>query len=237
MANASIENQTAKSNPPAFGPARAGQLLIALLKIAIGGAVAGAVVSTAVLAGAQPGLDADSIYSPIEIVEGAINILQSVVFAITAVAFLRWFHGATLAARALGAAGLTISPGWAVGWFFVPIAMFWKPWQAMKKLWMASKNPCDWAAQRTPAAIAWWWTLWLCSLGLGQIYFQLTLRGQSLAVLAQTCGLLADLLDVPLCLVLIRLVKEIGAMQRAATEQATLPVNARAQESGDKLGG
>jgi hypothetical protein len=218
MANASVENQTV--TPPAPVPARSGGFLIAMLRVAAGGALAGVIISTAVLSGAQPGLGEDSIYSPIELVEGAINIFQAVVFLITAGAFLRWMYRASLAARALGATGLAISPGWAVGWFFVPIAMFWKPFQAMKQLWHGSRNPRDRAAQRPPAAIAIWWTLWLLTLGLGQVYFHLTLRGQSLATLAQSCGLLADLLDVPLCLLLVRLVSEIDARQRDAAHHS-----------------
>ena len=40
-------------------------------------------------------------------------------------------------ARAFGSS-MSISPGWAAGWFFVPIANLWMPYQAMKEIWQGS---------------------------------------------------------------------------------------------------
>jgi hypothetical protein len=41
-------------------------------------------------------------------------------------------------ARALGATGMRFTPGWCVGWYFVPIMNLFRPYQAMKEIWMAS---------------------------------------------------------------------------------------------------
>ena len=38
-----------------------------------------------------------------------------------------WIFNAACNARAFGAKGLQISPGWAVGWYFVPIMWLFKP--------------------------------------------------------------------------------------------------------------
>ena len=59
--------------------------------------------------------------------------------------------------RALGATGLEFTPGWAVGWFFVPIAGFFKPFQAMREIWKASKNPLRWQEEATGSVVGWWW--------------------------------------------------------------------------------
>ena len=40
-------------------------------------------------------------------------------------------------ARAFGAP-MSNSPGWAAGWFFVPVAFWWKPYYAMKEIWQGS---------------------------------------------------------------------------------------------------
>ena len=62
-------------------------------------------------------------------------------------------------ARAFGAP-LSNSPGWAAGWFFVPIAFWWKPYYAMKEIWQGSDpdpavNPLQ---ARVSALLPWWWT-------------------------------------------------------------------------------
>ena len=35
----------------------------------------------------------------------------------------------------------SFTPGWSVGWFFVPIMNPWKPFQAMREIWQASAEP------------------------------------------------------------------------------------------------
>lgn len=52
------------------------------------------------------------------------------------------------------------TPGWAVGWYFIPIANFWKPYGAMKEIVQASTVREGLAASLLPT----WWTLWLASL-------------------------------------------------------------------------
>lgn len=79
-----------------------------------------------------------------------------------------WIVRANKNVRALGAVGLRESPGWALGWFFVPLFCIWRPWIAMKQLWHASHDPVGWAMQGKAVIVAIWWTLWLASNGLGR---------------------------------------------------------------------
>src|SRR5262249_29946861 len=44
------------------------------------------------------------------------------------IALLVWVYRANRNARALGAEGLAYSPGWSVGWFFVPLANLVMPY-------------------------------------------------------------------------------------------------------------
>lgn len=32
----------------------------------------------------------------------------------------------------------TMTPGWAVGFYFIPIALIWKPFQGMSQIWSAT---------------------------------------------------------------------------------------------------
>ena len=57
-------------------------------------------------------------------------------------------HRANYNARQLGAADMRFTPGWAVGWHFIPIAWFWKPYQAMTEIWRASVNARPTGARR-----------------------------------------------------------------------------------------
>jgi hypothetical protein len=80
---------------------------------------------------------------------------------VTAVVWCVWqFHGHTnLVKRHV--AGLRHSPGWAVGWWFVPIANLWKPLRAMSELARGSDDPEGWRAARRPWSLTPWWLAWL----------------------------------------------------------------------------
>ncbi|WP_028777590.1 DUF4328 domain-containing protein [Shimazuella kribbensis] len=56
---------------------------------------------------------------------------------------------------------LRMTPGWAVGWYFVPIANFYKPYQGMKDVWDA----CDTGNEKksTSSLIKWWWIFFVSS--------------------------------------------------------------------------
>ncbi|MBV9996984.1 MAG: DUF4328 domain-containing protein [Caulobacteraceae bacterium] len=72
-----------------------------------------------------------------------------------------WIYRAACNVRALGARGLQSSPGWAVGWYFVPVMCLFKPFTAMEEIWQASMAPAKWRLQRPPNLLRWWWASWL----------------------------------------------------------------------------
>ncbi len=191
------------------------RLVLTMLRISLATSAISALVAAAVLLVGKATDDNERLRQGVELAEGGVNLVQSMVFLMTSISFLRWVHRANVNARGLGAQGMKFTPGWAVGWFFVPIALLWKPFHAMKQLWQASCDPEHWAAQEPPAKLNTWWMLWLLWNILGQLYFHLTLRGQSLALAAAVCGLLSDLAGIPLCLALMRVVTSIDEMQRA----------------------
>jgi len=95
------------------------------------------------------------------------------VFALTAAIFLMWFHRSYRNLDALGADGLQIGPDWAVGWWFVPVACCWRPYQAAVEIWQASdpKAPARTSLESRrirghAALLAFWWATWLISLVL-----------------------------------------------------------------------
>ena len=76
---------------------------------------------------------------------------------------LVWVHRAATRVRESGATGLSFSPGWAVGWFFVPVLGLWKPYCGLREIWKASARPGDWQSMSVPRILPAWWWLWLLS--------------------------------------------------------------------------
>jgi len=73
--------------------------------------------------------------------QGIIALVHMLVFIVSGFLILKWIYRANYNARQLGAEGMNFTPGWSVGWYFVPIATLWKPYQAMKEIWKASHYP------------------------------------------------------------------------------------------------
>ena len=78
--------------------------------------------------------------------------------------FLLWLARANRNAHALGAEDMEFTPGWIVGWFFVPVFSLFKPYEAMRELYLASdpeSGPDEWAVSEAPRFILLWWLSWI----------------------------------------------------------------------------
>ena len=146
-----------------------------------------------------------------------VAIVQLAVLAVTVVTFAVWIYRANFNARQLGATGMRFSPGWAVGWYFVPIAFLWKPYQAMKEIWKASKSPHDWQLVSRSQLLPWWWFFWASTCLLGNISFRTSLAARTIDSLtvATVISLLAAAVDVVCAFLAIRLVRDVHSMQMA----------------------
>jgi hypothetical protein len=87
----------------------------------------------------------------------------------TVVVWLIWQHRAHANLRAVGVTELEYSPGWAVGWWLIPIANLWKPFQVNRELWKASSGVHDWRSLQTGTVLGWWWASWILASVLGRI--------------------------------------------------------------------
>jgi Domain of unknown function (DUF4328) len=96
-----------------------------------------------------------------------VGVSEVLVNIATAVCFLMWVHRARRNLPALGADGLKFTPGWTVGWWFVPLANLWKPFQAMQEVWWGSDpdrdvaNVNDWRHNASSGPLGWWWAVWI----------------------------------------------------------------------------
>jgi Domain of unknown function (DUF4328) len=87
--------------------------------------------------------------------------LWQVLLVLTIVLWLIWQHRAHANLEALGALGLEYSPRWAVGWWLIPIANWWKPYQVNRELWKASGGVNDRLSVLTWPVLGWWWASWI----------------------------------------------------------------------------
>ncbi|MEZ5460524.1 DUF4328 domain-containing protein [Dokdonella sp.] len=144
-----------------------------------------------------------------------VGVVYLILLIVSAVVILKWIHRANYNARQLGAKGMDFTPGWAVGYYFIPILNLFKPYRAMKEIWKASKNPSRWATQPASRILPLWWGLWITSNILGQVIFRLARRAEEIPELIglNLVSQISDFLDIPLALALLVLVNEIHAMQ------------------------
>ncbi len=99
-----------------------------------------------------------------------VGVLAVLVFIPTAALFLTWIHRAGSNLQPLGTHGQRFSPGWAVGWWFIPIMNFLRPYQALAEIWRSTGG---WPV----APVTWWWILWLAanSVGIFSLVYEGTL--------------------------------------------------------------
>jgi Domain of unknown function (DUF4328) len=149
--------------------------------------------------------------------QGIIGGLYLVVFVATIIVFGRWIYRANGNARALGASGMEFTPGWSVGWYFIPVACLWKPFQAMREIWNASKNPMQWQSEPTDHILRWWWFGWITRHILGQVHLRVTLAAHDLAALsaASVIGAIDDAFHVFATALALVLITRISRMQMA----------------------
>ena len=80
-----------------------------------------------------------------------------VLFVASVILVSMWIHRAHANLFAAGLDGLEYTPGWSVGWFFIPFANLVKPFQAMRELWNESHGADNSFGGATPSSVGWWW--------------------------------------------------------------------------------
>jgi hypothetical protein len=92
---------------------------------------------------------------------GVVGIVVAAVSVGTIVIWLVWQHRGQANLHSLAIPWLTFSPGWAVGWWLIPVANLWKPFQTVRELWKASGGDEAWWRIATWQVIGWWWACWI----------------------------------------------------------------------------
>jgi len=134
-----------------------------------------------------------------------------ITYLFTSVVFARWIIASHKTVRALGAQGMTITPGWAVGYYFIPFINLVRPYTAMKELWCASVDPQHATTQVAPSLLPGWWTLWIINGVLGQIIWRMSMHAEGIEMLktVTVLSIVGSIAGVALSFVALKLVRGI----------------------------
>ena len=95
-----------------------------------------------------------------------IGQIASLVALATSIVWLIWQHRGQSNLWARGVPGLRYSPGWAVGWWFVPFASFFMPYKTTRELWWNAGRPAASTEPVEPGGrglLRLWWAVFLAS--------------------------------------------------------------------------
>lgn len=151
-----------------------------------------------------------------------IALIYLVVFIVSGFLILRWIHRANYNARQLGAKDMMFTPGWSIGYYFIPILSLWKPFQAMKEIWKASHNPENWSSEKAGSILGLWWFLWIVTNILGHAVFRMSTGAEELQELMNLNIIrqVSDVLAIPLALVTLSIINSISQAQSVVHESA-----------------
>lgn len=157
------------------------------------------------------------------------SLLSLAVYAVAGFLTLKWIYRVSRNAKII-APDKTVSAGWAVGWYFVPVAAAFMPFKSMRETWQISHSPEAWREVRVPALLRWWWGLYLGSSIVGGLSARLDIRAATVGdmAMANLLAMLTTPISIALCLVLMRVVRRISVFQAALSPPATTTLTAAA---------
>lgn len=163
---------------------------------------------------------------------GGIGLVQTAMFVACSVLWLVWLKRAYANLLLVGTRTARFSPGWAVGYWFVPVVNLVRPYQVMKDLSVrsAQRNEHDGTmAAGTTTLVGLWWFAHLASGIAGRVFFRQALGAdevQGFITLTQA-GLVTDaatILSGVLALVMVRgITRSQSAWPSEAIAAAVVP--------------
>ena len=152
-----------------------------------------------------------------DIREGIVGIFYSLAMIISMITFIKWFRRAYFNLH-LRTNYLSFSEGWAAGSWFVPIIYLFRPFQIMKELYNRTKELLlerGIMGNFGTAHLGWWWTFWIISNILGQIFFRMSFHNDDIDSLLKSTfvGMANNIIGIPLGLITIKVIKNYADME------------------------
>lgn len=144
-------------------------------------------------------------------------------FALTGIVWCVWQHRAQRNAIELAYGKLEFTPGWSVGWWFVPFANLVKPFQTVRELWKASHGGYNGRVVATWSVIGWWWGLWLGASVLERFIARAgSVNSPSDLIRHDTWEIVANGVTVVAAILAIMIVRSVVALQERAVAPPVL---------------
>jgi hypothetical protein len=159
-------------------------------------------------------------FEPFVLAYGLAAILYLLTLFPYLVLFLMWVHRANRNAQTLSK-GMEVSPGWNVGWFFVPFASLYKPFQGLDQTWRVSTDPVGWRGLDAPMLLRWWWGFFLTGNITGSLS---NLASKSMTAGGQTAGAVITIVcfasSLAAGVLAIRMIRRVTDLQVSALNAA-----------------
>lgn len=149
-----------------------------------------------------------------------IGSFYTIAFVVSVILVAMWIHRAHANLNTHGIVG-EFTPGWAVGWYFVPVANLFKPFQAMRELWNASFGQYDSYSAEAPGEVKAWWGAWIVGNIVSNVATRITGMGDpaisgdvAQASVAALLSALSSILIIVAAVLLVRLIRAITQAQQ-----------------------
>lgn len=141
------------------------------------------------------------------------------------ISYLMFVHRGMNNLHLSGARSVTITPGWAVGWSFIPFANLIMVFNVMREIWVGSHDPVT-GKYNPPATIIIWWVTYIAFNITSRISDAMVPRDSDLQFMdpaqyfsaflpTASIGLISGTFLVVSCFCLLSIVKQITAAQES----------------------
>ncbi len=154
--------------------------------------------------------------------ERIIGTTQLLLFIACGTAILMWVYRCCHNVR-VRAPRLEVTPAATVGWYFIPIANYWKPYTAMREVWGAAAEQAGKSWNSDRGLLRTWWILFIVRSLLGAGVLAATSRAKEIDELIAANSAIAwvNASTIALCAVFIVMVNRMRSMQSVAFSSRT----------------
>ena len=104
------------------------------------------------------------------------GVIYTLSFIGSVIAFSMFSHRAMKNLHAWESRSADMSPGWTVGWYFIPFANLWKPFEAMTQIWDGTTEVTSPKVSIYPK-IGLWWMFWILTNISANVSFRTSMNG------------------------------------------------------------
>ncbi len=154
----------------------------------------------------------------VDAVNGILGLVYLIILIVTIVLYCKWVYRIANNALSFKPTEFTETPGWVVGWYFIPFANIFVPYIQIKKIYKISKNPTNWQNEKSSSKMLWWWLSWIISGSLSNGAARLEFKypdNIEMIKLASAIDIASSIISIISCYLLILVINEILIAQKS----------------------